>query len=280
VQPHAPVAGAAVRIGTNRGPAGRSAEKGDPSSRRPPATSGFFPVPGGPTPGNGGTRADWLARAGECCACARRARCVEWQPPRWPPVRAGLRGSDPGPATGGPRADGPPAVPDPSGRWRAPDPAPGVAVREVLDAPGLAVWSPVRAAGFPAPESPAQPALLGGPTRFWLATSTASRPPPRCRTPPTAWFPWRRWPPWPRCGGDLGGDAGPARAARRAHGQRRRYRGVSADGLPADGSLDNVVPVLTSTSDIHPNGATSGGHVRAVPIVSGPTGGHPREELP
>jgi hypothetical protein len=41
-----------------------------------------------------------------------------------------------------------------------------------------------------------------------------------------------------------------------------------------------VVPVLTSTSDIHPNGATSGGHVRAVPIVSGPTGGHPKEELP
>jgi hypothetical protein len=95
VQPHAPVAGAAVRIGTNRGPAGRSAEKGDPSSHRPPATSGFFPVPGGPTPGNGGTRADWLARAGECCACARRARCVEWQPPRWPPVRAGLRGPTP-----------------------------------------------------------------------------------------------------------------------------------------------------------------------------------------
>jgi hypothetical protein len=46
----------------------------------------------------------------------------------------------------------------------------------VLDAPGLPVWSRVLATGFPAPESPAPPAPLGGPTRFWLAPSTASRP--------------------------------------------------------------------------------------------------------
>jgi GNAT superfamily N-acetyltransferase len=63
----------------------------------------------------------------------------------------------------------PPFLIRPAG-GRAPDPAPGVAVREVLDAPGLAVWSRVLAAGFPAPVSPAPPALLGGPTRFWLAT--------------------------------------------------------------------------------------------------------------
>lgn len=63
----------------------------------------------------------------------------------------------------------PPFLVRPAG-GRAPDPAPGVAVREVLDAPGLAAWSRVLAGGFPAPESPAPPALLGGPTRFWLAT--------------------------------------------------------------------------------------------------------------
>jgi GNAT superfamily N-acetyltransferase len=51
----------------------------------------------------------------------------------------------------------------------APEPAPGVTVTEVLDAEDLAVWDRVLAAGFPTPESPAPPALLGGSTRFWLA---------------------------------------------------------------------------------------------------------------
>jgi GNAT superfamily N-acetyltransferase len=51
----------------------------------------------------------------------------------------------------------------------APEPPSGVTVTEVLDATGLAVWDRVLAAGFPTPESPAPPSLLGGPTRFWLA---------------------------------------------------------------------------------------------------------------
>ncbi len=53
----------------------------------------------------------------------------------------------------------------------APEP-PGsvtVTVTEVRDAAGLDVWDRVLAEGFPAPHSPAPPALLGGPTRFWLA---------------------------------------------------------------------------------------------------------------
>ena len=33
----------------------------------------------------------------------------------------------------------------------------------------LSVWDRVLADGFPMPPSPAPPALLGGPTRFWLA---------------------------------------------------------------------------------------------------------------
>jgi hypothetical protein len=51
----------------------------------------------------------------------------------------------------------------------APALPPGVEVREVTDAAGLAGWDRVLAAGFAAPESPAPPGLLGGPTRFWLA---------------------------------------------------------------------------------------------------------------
>jgi hypothetical protein len=243
----------------------------------PPPPAGSSPFPGGQPPvrrcaSRSASPSGRTLRRCSSGAMPSCESCVEWQRRRRPPVRAGLRGSDPGPATGGPRADGPPAVPDPSGRRRAaPDPAPGVAVREVLDAPGLPVWSRVLASCFPAPESPAPPALLGGPTRFWLAPSTASRPPPRCRTPPTARFAWRRWPParppgpGPRCGGDLGGDAGPARAGGWA--TCRWFAGRCGS-------------VLTIASDIHPDGATSGGHVRAVPIVSGPTGGQPREELP
>ncbi|MBL8927278.1 MAG: GNAT family N-acetyltransferase [Pseudonocardia sp.] len=50
-----------------------------------------------------------------------------------------------------------------------PEPPPGVTVVEVRDAAGLDVWDRVLAAGFPAPHSPAPPALLGGPARFWLA---------------------------------------------------------------------------------------------------------------
>jgi GNAT superfamily N-acetyltransferase len=49
------------------------------------------------------------------------------------------------------------------------EPPLGVTVSEVRDAAGLAVWDRVLAAGYPMPESPAPPSLLGGPTRFWLA---------------------------------------------------------------------------------------------------------------
>lgn len=45
----------------------------------------------------------------------------------------------------------------------------GVTVAQVRDAATLAVWDRVLAAGYPMPPSPAPPALLGGPTRFWLA---------------------------------------------------------------------------------------------------------------
>lgn len=51
-----------------------------------------------------------------------------------------------------------------------PAPPPGITVREVVDAAGLAVWDRVLAEGFPMPESPAPPALLGSRTRFWLAS--------------------------------------------------------------------------------------------------------------
>ena len=52
----------------------------------------------------------------------------------------------------------------------APPAAPlAVTVSEVRDAASLAVWDRVLAAGFPVPASPAPHALLGGPTRFWLA---------------------------------------------------------------------------------------------------------------
>jgi GNAT superfamily N-acetyltransferase len=53
----------------------------------------------------------------------------------------------------------------------APEP-PGsvtITVAEVRDAAGLDIWDRVLAEGFPAPHSPAPPALLGGPARFWLA---------------------------------------------------------------------------------------------------------------
>jgi hypothetical protein len=46
----------------------------------------------------------------------------------------------------------------------------GVTVAEVHDATGLAAWDRVLAAGYPMPPSPAPAALLGGRTRFWLAT--------------------------------------------------------------------------------------------------------------
>lgn len=63
----------------------------------------------------------------------------------------------------------PPYLVRPAGGTTPPLP-PGVAVREVTDAAGLAVWDRVLATGFPAPESPAPTGLLGGPHRFWLAT--------------------------------------------------------------------------------------------------------------
>jgi hypothetical protein len=52
----------------------------------------------------------------------------------------------------------------------APAPPDGVTVTEVRDAAGLAGWDRVLAAGYPMPHSPAPAALLGGPTRFWLAS--------------------------------------------------------------------------------------------------------------
>jgi hypothetical protein len=276
VQPHAPVAGAAVRIGTSRGPAGRSAEKGDPSSRRPPLPAGSSPFPGGQPPvrrcasrvvsPSGRTLRRCSSGAMPSCES-----CVEWPRRRRPPVRAGLRGSDPGPATGGPRADGPPAVPDPSGRWRAaPDPAPGVAVREVLD----------------------RDCRCGVGCSPRASRRRSRRRRPRCSAarPDSGWHRRRR------AGRHRAVAHRPQPGLRGGGGHLPDHRGRDlgaaatwaatlaqpepADGLPADGSLDDVVPVLTNTSDIHPNGATSGGHVRAVPIVSGPTGGQPREELP
>lgn len=51
----------------------------------------------------------------------------------------------------------------------APELPPRVAVTEVRDPADLAVWDRVLADGFPAPHSPAPPALLGGAVRFWLA---------------------------------------------------------------------------------------------------------------
>jgi hypothetical protein len=63
----------------------------------------------------------------------------------------------------------PPVMVRPAG-GAAPSLPPRVAVQEVTDAAGLAVWDRVLSAGFPAPESPAPRGLLGGPTRFWLAT--------------------------------------------------------------------------------------------------------------
>ena len=51
----------------------------------------------------------------------------------------------------------------------APEPPPGISLVEVRDAAGLDIWDRVLAEGFPAPHSPAPPALLGGPARFWLA---------------------------------------------------------------------------------------------------------------
>jgi GNAT superfamily N-acetyltransferase len=62
----------------------------------------------------------------------------------------------------------PPYLVRPAG-GAAPEPPPGVTVTEVCDAAGLAVWDQVLAAGYPMPESPAPPSLLGGPMRFWLA---------------------------------------------------------------------------------------------------------------
>lgn len=64
----------------------------------------------------------------------------------------------------------PPYLVRPAG-GAAPEPPPGVTVTEVRDAAGLAVWDRVLAAGYPMPESPAPPSLLGGPTRFWLASA-------------------------------------------------------------------------------------------------------------
>ncbi|MCE3555478.1 N-acetyltransferase [Pseudonocardia sp. RS11V-5] len=51
----------------------------------------------------------------------------------------------------------------------APPLPPDVTVTEVDDPDRLAEWADVLAAGFPAPASPAPPALRGGPARFWLA---------------------------------------------------------------------------------------------------------------
>ncbi len=62
----------------------------------------------------------------------------------------------------------PPFMVRPTG-GAAPAPPPGVTASEVCDAATLTVWDRVLAAGFPMPLSPAPPALLGGPTRFWLA---------------------------------------------------------------------------------------------------------------
>jgi len=63
----------------------------------------------------------------------------------------------------------PPLMVRPAGGAVAPAPA-GVVVAEVRDAAGLAAWDRVLAAGYPMPPSPAPAALLGGRTRFWLAT--------------------------------------------------------------------------------------------------------------
>lgn len=62
----------------------------------------------------------------------------------------------------------PPFMVRPTG-GAAPAPPPGVTVSEVRDPSTLTVWDRVLSAGFPVPLSPAPPALLGGPTRFWLA---------------------------------------------------------------------------------------------------------------
>ena len=62
----------------------------------------------------------------------------------------------------------PPFLVRPAG-GAAPAPPPGVTLPRCATRPGLAVWDRVLAAGFPVPQSPAPPALLGGPTRFWLA---------------------------------------------------------------------------------------------------------------
>ncbi|WP_281690069.1 GNAT family N-acetyltransferase [Pseudonocardia thermophila] len=63
----------------------------------------------------------------------------------------------------------PPLMVRPPG-GRAPRPAPGVAVTEVPDGAGLAVFDRVLSAGYPVPHSPTPADLLGGPTRFFLAT--------------------------------------------------------------------------------------------------------------
>ena len=63
----------------------------------------------------------------------------------------------------------PPFMVRPAG-GAAPPMSPRVAVHEVTDPAGLAVWDRVLATGFPAPESPSPAGLLGGATRFWLAT--------------------------------------------------------------------------------------------------------------
>jgi hypothetical protein len=67
------------------------------------------------------------------------------------------------------RAGHPPLMVRPAG-GAVPAAPGGVTVAEVRDAAGLAVWDRVLAAGYPMPPSPAPAALLGGRTRFWLAS--------------------------------------------------------------------------------------------------------------
>jgi hypothetical protein len=52
----------------------------------------------------------------------------------------------------------------------APAPPDGVTVSEVRDDTDLGTWDRILATGYPMPRSPAPPALLGGATRFLLAS--------------------------------------------------------------------------------------------------------------
>ncbi|GEL25283.1 hypothetical protein PSU4_42370 [Pseudonocardia sulfidoxydans NBRC 16205] len=62
----------------------------------------------------------------------------------------------------------PPFMVRPAGGTTAAAP-PGVTVEELTEPASVGEWDRVLADGYPVPYSPAPPALLGGPTRFWLA---------------------------------------------------------------------------------------------------------------